>query len=278
MKKYVIIQNEEKPGSAKVAEETASYIKELGGSAGIIGRTLDTMREPIIVDDDVECVIVLGGDGSILRTVRGLYPNNVPIVGVNLGHLGFLTQAEPDGIKHLIDRLINDDYKINYRMMLEGTIISDGEKVSSDIALNDIVISRSGISRLVKFSLYVNDELLDNYEADGVIVSTPTGSTAYNLSAGGPVVCPSTSLMVVTPISPHALSSRSVVLSDKDVLKIVVEEIRTSPSEAYVTFDGQIGKTVSPSDSVIIKRLDNSARFIRTRESSFYEVLRNKMR
>ncbi|MCR4717649.1 MAG: NAD(+)/NADH kinase [Lachnospiraceae bacterium] len=278
MRKYVILRNEEKEDSLNIALETLDYIKDFGGEADIIARNLDTMREPIDVDDDVDCVIVLGGDGSILRTVRGLNSKSVPIVGVNLGHLGFLTQTEPAGIKKLVSRLMNDEYRIDERMMLEGTVTTDGKVTYSDISLNDIVISRSGISRIVKIGLYVNGELLDNYEADGVVISTPTGSTAYNLSAGGPVVCPSTHLMVVTPISPHALSARSVVLSDKDELKVVIEEIRTSPKVAYITFDGQIGRPMAPSDSVVIKKSSSPAKLIRVREESFYEVLRTKMR
>jgi NAD+ kinase len=164
------------------------------------------------------------------------------------------------------------------RMMLKGDIYHNGEIVDSDISLNDIVISRSGISRIVKLELYVNGELLDVYDADGVIVSTPTGSTAYNLSAGGPVVCPKTSLMLVTPISPHALTARSVVLSDTDELRVVLGEVRTAPKEGYITFDGQIGKTISPLDSIVIKKLDTPAKLIRVRQESFYEVLRDKIK
>jgi NAD+ kinase len=278
MNNYIIVCNEDKKDSNIVAKDIEEYIASKGGKARIVLRNLETMRNAIDVDDDTECVIVLGGDGSILRTVRGLYPTLIPVVGVNMGHLGFLTQTEPSGVKPLIDRLFADDYTMDERMMLKGDIYHNGEIVDSDISLNDIVISRSGISRIVKLELYVNGELLDVYDADGVIVSTPTGSTAYNLSAGGPVVCPKTSLMLVTPISPHALTARSVVLSDTDELRVVLGEVRTAPKEGYITFDGQIGKTISPLDSIVIKKLDTPAKLIRVRQESFYEVLRDKIK
>lgn len=278
MNNYIIVCNEDKNDSQKVAKEIKEYIESKGGVSKVIYRNLETMRNAIDTDEATECVIVLGGDGSILRTVRGLYPALIPVVGVNMGHLGFLTQTDLSGVKPLIDRLFDDDYKLDKRMMLKGDIYHDGEIVDSDIALNDIVISRSGISRIVKLELYVNNELLDVYDADGVIVSTPTGSTAYNLSAGGPVVCPKTSLMLVTPISPHSLTARSVVLSDEDELRVVLCEVRTNPKEGYITFDGQIGKTINPFDSIVIKKLDTPAKLLRAREESFYEVLRDKIK
>ncbi len=277
MKHFLIIKLSDKDKDNIFTDYVKNYIEELGGSALLLSRTLEQMSEPVSLPEYCDCIMVLGGDGSILRTVRAVYLRNIPIVGVNFGNLGYLTQTEPDDVKQLIDRLFSDDISIESRMMLEGTMYHKGRQVHKEIALNDIVVGRGGICRIIRLRILVNGELLNVYDADGVVVSTPTGSTAYNLSAGGPVVCPKTNIIVVTPISPHSLSARSVILSDKDSIQIEVEKVRAMPEEAVATFDGQIGKEMEPGDIIKIERSPYNASLVRVRKSSFYEVLRNKM-
>lgn len=278
MKHFLIIKNAEKDKDFSFTNQVRDYLMQKGATVQILTRGLEQMREIPIFEESFDCVMVLGGDGSILRTVRALFHRNIPIVGVNLGNLGFLTQTEPEDVTVLLDRLLLDDVQIEERMMLSGVMYHNGEKVYEDTALNDIVVGRTGLSRIIRLKLFVNHELLNVYDADGVVVSTPTGSTAYNLSAGGPVVCPKTNLIIVTPISPHSLSARSVILSEQDELTIEVEHVRAMREEAVATFDGQTGKSMLPADRIVIAKSEQSAKLIRVKNMSFYDILRSKMK
>ena len=277
MNNFLIIKNADKDTKDSITNKITGYLHEKGAQTKVIKRTLPMMREPLEVPKGCDCVMVLGGDGSILRTVRSLFPGELPIVGVNLGNLGFLTQTEPEDVSELLDCLLHDKVHIEHRMLIEGTMYHKEKQIYRDIALNDIVVGRTGLSRIIRLRILVNGELLNVYDADGVVVSTPTGSTAYNLSAGGPVVCPKTNLLIVTPISPHSLSARSVILSEHDVLRIEVENVRMSTEEAVATFDGQTGHIMHPGDYIEIKRCKQEASLVRMSNSNFYEVLRNKM-
>ena len=163
-------------------------------------------------------------------------------------------------------------------MNLEGTIYHNGKEVATEMALNDIVVSRSGYSRIICLRIYVNGELLDVYEADGVIIATPTGSTAYNLSAGGPIVSPDTSLILVTPVSPHSLTSKSVVFSAEDVIEVeIVPKRKSQKEEATATCDGRGFEEMQPGDRIKIQRSPHSTKLVKIYQTSFYEVLRSKM-
>ena len=188
------------------------------------------------VPQETECVIVLGGDGTLIQASRDLAGRNLPLFGVNMGHLGYLTQicCERD-ILTAMDDLLADRYRLEHRMMLQGRVISDGRTVAEDIALNDIILGRMGLHTL-KYDLYVNGEFFNEYRAAGMILGTPTGSTAYNLSAGGPIAAPESDLIIMTPICPHTLNSRSIVLSSENriMLKVTGGEDR----EQFLSFDG----------------------------------------
>lgn len=278
MKNIYLIKNSEKDEEGRFTESLVSYIESRGGHAYVTVKDMDQMREKFSPPEDCDCIMVLGGDGSILRTVRAVYPSSVPLVGVNFGNLGYLTQTEPEGASDLVDQILEDSVRVENRLMLSARVLRNNEEQYSDIALNDVVLGRSGLCRVVHYSIFVNGELLNSYDGDGVIVSTPTGSTAYNLSAGGPVACPKSSVILVTPVSAHTLSARSVVLTDDDIVTISVEKIRDTKEEAVATFDGQSGFYMQPGDVIEIKRSEHDARLIRTGSSSFYEILRNKMR
>lgn len=227
------------------------------------------------IPEDIECAIVIGGDGSLIEVARLLWERDVPILGINMGTLGYLTEVEVGNIEEAIGQIVSNDYTFEDRMMLEG-IFEDGSK---DVSLNDIVISRKGELRVIHFQLYVNGELLNSYEADGIIISTPTGSTAYNLSAGGPIVEPTASLIVITPICSHALNTSSIVLSSDDEIGIEIGVGRhESKEEVFTTFDGADTVVLTTGDKVTVRRSEASTKIMKLSKVSFLETLRRKMK
>jgi NAD+ kinase len=281
MKNFLIATNSIKDENLLLTSKIQDYIDIHGGSSKrILGDAGGVISYQVDGDETFDCVIALGGDGTILNVSRDLRDLNIPIVGVNLGTLGFLTEIEPEQIFPVIDRLLKDDYELEERMNITGTIYKEGQEnpIAVDIALNDIVVSRSGFSRIIGLKVYVNGNVMDIYEADGVIVSTPTGSTGYNLSAGGPLVSPKTSLMIITPISPHSLTSKSIVLSSQDEIVIEVLKMRKAQKdEAIVNFDGQPGIQLSAGDRIVVKKADSVTKMLKLFDVSFYEVLREKI-
>lgn len=227
---------------------------------------------------NAECAIVLGGDGTILNTARSLVKYDLPILGVNLGHLGFLAEVEKKDALNTLSKIIDGDYYIQRRMMIDVKKKTKDKEEIIGVALNDIVIARTSISRLTKYSIYVNDGHVDNYSADGIIVSTPTGSTAYNLSAGGPILDPQNEMMVITPICPHTLMSRSIVLSKNDIVKITLQENnKTFTDDIMLTIDGQESVKVDEDDKIIISNSYRCAKLVTCNKNGFYKILRKKL-
>ena len=238
------------------------------------GAAVDAMRNSFSTLH-VDGIVVIGGDGSLIEVARFLHGRNIPVLGINMGTLGYLTEVEVNHIEDAFAQILEGDYTLEDRMMLEGTL-QDGRK---DISLNDIVVSRKTEIRLIHFRIYVNGELLNTYEADGVIISTPTGSTAYNLSAGGPIVEPTASMIVITPICPHVLNTSSIVLSAEDEIVIEIAEGRhDAVEEAMVAFDGADTLPLVTGDRVTIRRAGASTRLMRLSRISFLEMLRRKMK
>ncbi|HWT75317.1 MAG TPA: NAD(+)/NADH kinase, partial [Mobilitalea sp.] len=235
------------------------------------------------LSDEIDCAIVLGGDGTIIQTANDLMTYDIPILGVNLGTLGFLAEIEEHNVQEALDRLFQDDYRIENRIMIEGetiynTKVQDGEENNIGYALNDVVITRKGFSRIISLGIFVNDELVDNFLGDGVIISTPTGSTAYNLSAGGPIIIPKANVMVITPICPHSLSPRSIVVSAEDTIKIIVgKSKKTQEAEAIATFDGKKVIDLGSNDAVLIKKAKYCTKLIKLNRTGIYEILRSKL-
>jgi len=281
MKNFLIATNSIKDENLVLTSKIEKYISMHGGiSHRMLVNVGDTISYELNSDEKYDCVIALGGDGTILQVSRDLRHLDIPIIGVNLGTLGFLAEIEPDQVCPVIDRLMADDFTIEERMNLAGEIYKENEEspMKKDIALNDIVITRAGFSRVIGLKVYVNGKVIDIYEADGIIVSTPTGSTGYNLSAGGPLVSPKTNLLIVTPISPHSLTSKSIVLSSEDVIEIEVLKMRKAQKEeAIANFDGQPGIQLSAGDRIVVRRGDSVTKMIKLFDVSFYEVLRNKI-
>ena len=222
-----------------------------------------------------DIIIVLGGDGTLLNVARQASCNGVPLFGINLGHLGFLTETEVGDMYASLEKLINGDYTIEKRMMLEAFIRHSNEPTKNFIALNDIVIAKGNFSRLITYSIFINDNFVDEYSGDGIIVCSPTGSTAYSLSAGGPIVAPDVEVLLITPVCPHTLHSRSILVSNKDLVKIEIEAI--CKTDVILTVDGQKGVKINPGDIVTVKQSIYYANLIKLNNRSFFDVLRAKM-
>ncbi len=275
MKHFLILANTDKDINLEFSNMIHKYIMECGATSVIIcdenHYNGNYIKEKYL--KDIEAVIVLGGDGTMLRAVHSLCGHDIPLLGVNLGTLGFLTEIEKSNVKKAIDRLIEDDYKLERRMMIEGSVND-----STFHSLNDVVITRAGFSRIIGLNIYVNEQLLDTYEADGVIVATPTGSTGYNLSAGGPIVSPKSKVIVVTPISPHSLTAKSIVFDSSDKIRIeIVKKRKTQDTEAIVSFDGMNNMELSAGDEVNVVASCRSVSLIKLYDLNFYSVLRDKI-
>ena len=224
---------------------------------------------------EVDLIISLGGDGTLLRAARLAAAENIPVFGVNLGGLGFLTQIGIDDLEKSLEKLYQEKYFLDERMMLTCSVERRGKEIKKFTALNDVVIGKGAFARMISLATYVNNNYVITYSADGLVVSTSTGSTAYSLSAGGPIVKPSINSIILTPICPHTLSARPFIISEDDQVKITLE---VNEEEVMVTIDGQEGFALKPNDEVIIKKSDHKARLITFKEKSFYTILREKLR
>lgn len=226
-----------------------------------------------------DCVIVLGGDGTIIQSARKIAKVDLPILGVNLGNLGFLAEIESKELLEALEQFIQELYTIESRMMVQADILhADGSVEDFGLALNDIVVTRNSISRMIGFNVYVNDVLVNHYFADGVIISTPTGSTAYNLSAGGPILSPNSQVLVLTPICPHSLTARSIVLSGDDHIRITFKNRMDVPGEdLLMTLDGQVVAKVYEDQEILIRRAHETTRLIKLNHKNFYAILRRKL-
>lgn len=278
MKNFLIMTNEEKDPGFSTSNKIREYIESKGGAAFLRKDFTEDTQSYSNIPGEVECVIVLGGDGTMLHASRLIAPHDLPVVGVNLGTLGFLTEIEMSHLSEGIDDLLNDRFHIEERMMLEGCIFHRDISCYRLSALNDIVITRSGFSRIISFKIIVNGELLDVYAADGVIISTPTGSTGYNLSAGGPIVNPEANVILITPVCPHSLQAKSIVLGEWDTIEIHIQKVRkTQLEEALVTFDGQVAERLNPGDIIKINKSRKVAKVVKVQENNFYHTLRVKV-
>ena len=275
MEHFFIVTNDGKDTEFVVTGQ----VKELLEAAGKVCTLCKKDRVKRIIKEeipqDIDCAIVIGGDGSFIEAARALEGRDIPILGINMGTLGYLTEVEVNHIGEAVEQILKGDYSLEGRMMLEGIF----ENGNADVALNDIVVSRKGVLRVIHFRLFVNGELLHSYEADGIILSTPTGSTAYNLSAGGPFVEPTASLIVITPICPHALNTSSIVLSGEDEIVIEIGKGRNgSTEEVSVAFDGADMVTLFTGDKVRVHKAAASTRIMKLSKVSFLEILRRKMK
>ena len=235
--------------------------------------------DPDGIPQDTQCIIVLGGDGTLLQAARDVVHLDIPLLGINLGNLGFLAEVNQTSLYSALDQLMADDYEVEERMMLEGRVYRGRKLIGQDIALNDIVIGRDGHLRVVRFKNYVNDVYLNSYNADGIIISTPTGSTGYSLSAGGPIVSPNAAMTIMTPIAPHTLNTRSIIFPAQDVITVEIGKGRHCDCEKGIaSFDGDTFIPMVTGDCIQIRQADVKTKILKLNHLSFVEVLRRKMR
>ena len=274
MKHFYVIANPDKEGAGETAAVIENYLLGKGAYCRIGKNSRGKSSEK--VPEETECVITLGGDGTLIRAARDLAGRNLPILGINRGTLGYLTQlSRTEEIGAALKALLKDDYKLEERMMLEGCVKRDEEIIYKDIALNEIVITRSRQFKMLKLKVFVNGEFLTEYRADGLIAATPTGSTAYNLSAGGPIVAPASKTVVLTPICSHALNARSLVLSSEDRIGITPAGLEGESQRAV--FDGDTAAKLLPGDVLEIGRSEISTILVKLKNLSFMDNLRDKM-
>lgn len=294
MECFYLIANSMKDSELKVTGEIRNFLVQNGkkcivqaersACSGFSGKVS-------LIPDDVDVVIVLGGDGTLIQAARDMVAvcsgtgqavhkenDGIPLLGVNLGTLGFLADVETEQLIPSLRSLLDGEYEIEERMMLDGTVTVQGGRVES-VALNDIVINRYGRLRIMEYRIFVNGKYLCSYRADGVIVSTPTGSTGYSLSAGGPIVEPKARLMVITPICPHTLNARSIVLSADDTVQIEVEQGGTDGKQiAEATFDGSGSVRMDAGDVIRVAVSQKTTKLIRIQKESFITTLGRKFR
>ncbi|MCR5432209.1 MAG: NAD(+)/NADH kinase [Lachnospiraceae bacterium] len=280
--KYCLVTNATKDKGLKVTNEIANRIRNAGHECIVIsdidfkGDSAGILRGLEPVDATCKCCIVLGGDGTLIRTSRILCAGGVPVVGINLGMLGFLSVIEKNNIDKALDNILSGNYIVEDRMMLRADIPGQNA-YKGIIALNDIVVTRSGRSRLISVAVKVNGVQAAAFLGDGVIVSTPTGSTGYNLSAGGPIVKPPARLMIITPICPHSFNSRSIVIDDGDRISLSINAKDGSNGEnAVITVDGQDVLEMDSDDELVISCYEKTAKLVRFEDTSFFGVIDKK--
>jgi NAD+ kinase len=275
MKRFCLFINKKK----EKAEETAAFVREylLSHSAETVMDSEDLFPEELY---GIDCVISLGGDGTIIRAARRIAGTGIPIIGINIGHLGYLTAvSDREEIPGMLNALLSGNYSIEERMMLEGTIMHENPGMPAEpnphLALNEVVLFRSPSGAASHFRVLVNGAFLNEYKADGIIISTPTGSTAYNLSAGGPIVDPAARMTILTPICAHALNRSSIVLRAEDTIEVVVSSDQEGIQS--VSFDGAVTKELRAGSRVRVTGSDLRTPLIRLSGGTFFTQLRSKM-
>mgnify|MGYP003290486840 CR=1 FL=1 len=276
MNSFLIVSNKIKDTDLIVAREIADKLKQLGRDVSVdVAELTENYMDKL---SGKQCIIVLGGDGTMLKVSEDTKDSMIPLIGINMGTVGFLAEVEMTNLEAALISLIENRFKIEERMRLSGSVYVKGQCVKSADALNDVVLSRHGDLQIIGYRVFVNGMYLTDYHADGVIVSTPTGSTGYNMSAGGSIVEPSAQLVVLTPVCPHSMAARSVLLSATDKVEVVILKAQGERNlSAGVYFDGGKSVILGENDKVVISRSALVTRLIRLSELSFLEVLHKKM-
>ena len=281
MKNFHIITNEIKDKDLLITGKLQEIIEKKGGKSrvtllGVNSDGVSLTREPFPTEAD--CVLVLGGDGTLLRVALEASKKNIPVLGINLGTLGFLAEVEINRMENAIEKLMAGEYITEERMMLEGSVLHEGITKGVSSALNDITITRCGSLQIIRFSVYVNHKFLCKMSADGIILATPTGSTGYNMSAGGPIAEPGAQLLILTPICAHTLNSRSIILKSEDVVEIMIERGRDgSELTVEASFDANEKVSMMTKDILRICKSNRTATIVKLDERSFLEALHRKM-
>jgi NAD+ kinase len=281
MKKASIISKQGKPELGRVVVQVASWLRDHGYAitADDATREFCSDCEPAEREDLArvapDFVIVLGGDGTLLSTARCVAQADIPILGVNLGSLGFLTEVKQEEIEQALTEVDAGRCEMSLRPMLRCQVVRQGKCVATHDALNEVVMNQSAVARITDFEVRVNGNFVANYKADGLIISTPTGSTAYSLAAGGPILSPEVPGFVITPVASHALTNRPLVVKDTAIIEA---RILVTREQAFLTVDGQLGTPLVDDDIVVCKKSEYNVKLFKFAGRSFFDVLRTKLK
>lgn len=283
MDNFCVICNMDKDNAAEAAVSVRDYILGKGKKCEVVKNQLVTHEDVTYytdessISDSTDCIIVLGGDGTMIQAANDLVNKDIPMYGINIGNVGFLTESNLESMEEDIDKLIEGKFRIENRIMLKGKVIND-DIIHESYALNEFVMSKRDFGKLISFEVYVNNELLDSFLADGIIISTPTGSTGYNLSAGGPVISPEMDALAVTPVCPHSLNDRSIVISGESKLMIKLNEGKNQEiDEAMVNADGKVLTGIKSGDKLYVEKAKSDTDIILMEKTSFYHRMRSKL-
>jgi NAD+ kinase len=280
MKKIAVFAKVHDPRCQGVAVELFNWLQERECLPLIESHLARHLGCPGVAAEDIssraDLVVVLGGDGTLISTARIIGERDIPILGVNLGSLGFLTEIALDELYPALEKCLAGDYRVSERIMLRAVVERDGRETASHLVLNDVVINKGALARIVDLKTTVNSLDLATFKADGLIISTPTGSTGYSLSAGGPIVNPSMNCIVITPICPHTLTNRPIVIDDGSVVDITVSSL--DDEDIYLTLDGQVGLELRSGDRITVCRAHHTARLVMSDERDYFAVLRTKLK
>ena len=271
MERFGIVTNGMKDPGRDITERIVQYLKEHGAKWEVAHGAGE-------ISDKAECILVLGGDGTMLQAAKETAGRSIPLLGINLGSLGYLAEVEIQSLEDALDKLLAGEYETEERMMVCGTIYHQGEQIQTSPALNDITITRCGTLQIIKLNIFVNGKFLCQWKADGIILSTPTGSTGYSMSAGGPLVVPGADLLLVTPICAHTLNARSIVLKGEDEVEIEVAHGRDgSRLMVEANSDGSEKFVMETGDRICIHRAEEMITTIKLSKVSFVEMLHKKL-
>lgn len=262
-----------------VALITREDLDETDATRARVVRALAGLGATVVAEDSrdpIDAVVVLGGDGTLLRSVQRVTSEDTPVLGVNMGSLGFLTEVTSDEVEGALEALVAGTYSFSWRSLLGASLEREGRVVSAHEGLNDVTLAKAAtVSRIIEFTVSVGDRFVSEFRADGLIVSSPTGSTAYNLAAGGPILHPALDAVVLTPICPHMLSNRPLVIPADAPVRI---RVRSSPSPMHVTVDGQWSREVAPEDELVVARGSRRLKLVTSSARDYFEVLRTKLK
>lgn len=278
MRRFILITNAYKDKNCRLSNQIIQYINKKGGTAKCLISNEDEENNGYDLSDiapETECILVLGGDGTLIRAATKVLSLHIPLIGINLGTLGYLCELEESTVFEALDHLLNDSYMSEKRIMLTGHKVGQAE---NRVALNDVVIHSNQNLQMLSLNVYVNGEFLSTYHSDGIIIATPTGSTGYNMSAGGPIVDPKGNMILLTPINAHNLNSKSIVLGPDDVVEIEMKSRRRQKDEcACVSFDGDPYVHLYVGDRIVIKKASDFTTVCKINKRSFLEILSKKM-
>lgn len=279
LKKIGVYAKKDHPDAEQLTLDICAYLKRMNIEVLLEDSLAEQIGQVNGFDEDeipdlVDLIIVLGGDGTLISVARRVGHQAVPILGINLGRLGFLTEVTQAELPEMLDRLVSGDYQVSDRMMLDASIRRNGEVVGSYTVLNDVVINKGALARIIDMATSIDGRHLSTYKADGLIVSTPTGSTGYNLAAGGPIIYPEINSLVITPICPHMLTNRPIVVWSKSVIEI---EVKFENDVVFFTADGQVGRKLLPGDIVEVRRSQIRTKLVTSPSKDYFEILRTKL-